>query len=164
MKETVLILPIKRACHPNQVLLGLKKTGFGKGKYCGIGGKVEAIESPKTAAVRELYEETRLTVYETSLQEVGFITFTFQAKPEWNLTSRVFMTLEWEGDPIETEEIIPYYFRVPAIPYQLMWQDSGLWLPYIFQGRYVKASFHYDRDNEHLASHDLLTLEGNNNF
>ncbi|MEJ2212436.1 MAG: NUDIX domain-containing protein, partial [Anaerolineae bacterium] len=42
---------------PRQVLLGLKRVGFGAGKLTGIGGKVEPGEEVAAAAARELEEE-----------------------------------------------------------------------------------------------------------
>jgi hypothetical protein len=41
----------------SSVLLGLKKRGFGAGKWNGFGGKVEQGESIRTAAIREMKEE-----------------------------------------------------------------------------------------------------------
>lgn len=36
----------------SRILLGLKKKGFGEGKWNGFGGKVETGESIETAAIR----------------------------------------------------------------------------------------------------------------
>lgn len=40
------------------VMMGMKKRGFGVGKWNGFGGKVEAGESNEQAAIRELEEES----------------------------------------------------------------------------------------------------------
>ncbi len=50
----------------NQILLALKKRGFGEGKYNGIGGKIEENETPEFAMIRETEEEINITpvVYE----------------------------------------------------------------------------------------------------
>ena len=45
----------------NQVLLGMKKRGFGVGKWNGFGGKVMKNESIINAAERELKEECNIT-------------------------------------------------------------------------------------------------------
>lgn len=39
-----------------QLLLGYKKRGFGAGRFNGFGGKVEAGETPRQGAARELLE------------------------------------------------------------------------------------------------------------
>ena len=45
-----------------KILLIDKKTGFGKGKVNGPGGKIEKDESPEACAVRECQEELGITV------------------------------------------------------------------------------------------------------
>lgn len=44
--------------HGDQVLLAMKKKGFGEGWWNGYGGKVEAGETVEAAMVRELREES----------------------------------------------------------------------------------------------------------
>lgn len=51
----------------NQILLCMKKRGFGVGKWNGAGGKVDAGETILRAAVRELEEETMITLSESDL-------------------------------------------------------------------------------------------------
>src|SRR3989338_6433965 len=45
-----------------RVLLGMKKRGFGMGKWNGFGGKVDAGETVEEAAKRELFEEAGISV------------------------------------------------------------------------------------------------------
>jgi 8-oxo-dGTP pyrophosphatase MutT (NUDIX family) len=45
-----------------RILLGRKKRGFGAGKANGFGGKVEVGETIKEAAVREVQEESGVTI------------------------------------------------------------------------------------------------------
>ena len=51
-----------------KILLGMKKRGFGAGKYNGFGGKVEAGETIAQAAVRETIEECGLKPLDAALQ------------------------------------------------------------------------------------------------
>ena len=53
-----------------KVLLGMKKRGFGVGKWNGFGGKVEAGETVVEAAAREVNEECGLTVETCDLGEI----------------------------------------------------------------------------------------------
>ena len=53
-----------------QVLLGLKKRGFGKDKYNGLGGKQEPSETIIDAAVRELREEADMRTTPESLTKI----------------------------------------------------------------------------------------------
>ena len=89
-----------------EVLLGLKKTGFGIGKIVGLGGHVEAGETDAQAACREVHEEAGMVVLEEDLRDAGLIEFVFPARPEWNMSTRLFTARRWIGDPVESEEII----------------------------------------------------------
>lgn len=58
-----------------RVLLGMKKRGLGEGRWNGFGGKVERGETIEAATVREIYEESGVTVAE--LDKVGVLDFEF---------------------------------------------------------------------------------------
>ena len=53
----------------DKLLLGMKKQGFGSGKYNGFGGKVEMGETVEEAAKREVVEEVGITVHSFSKTE-----------------------------------------------------------------------------------------------
>ena len=55
----------------SRVLLGLKRRGFGAGKYNGFGGKLEQGETMRACAARELEEESGLRVAPTALTRRG---------------------------------------------------------------------------------------------
>ena len=69
MLETTLCLLKK----DNQILLAMKKRGFGEGKYNGVGGKIDKGETPEQAMIREVQEEILVTP--TKYEKVGFIEF-----------------------------------------------------------------------------------------
>jgi 8-oxo-dGTP diphosphatase/2-hydroxy-dATP diphosphatase len=52
MKIFTLVLVLKKC----GILLGLKKRGFGEGKWNGFGGKIESGESVIQAAIRSGYQ------------------------------------------------------------------------------------------------------------
>jgi 8-oxo-dGTP diphosphatase/2-hydroxy-dATP diphosphatase len=56
-----------------EILLGMKKRGFGVGRWNGFGGKVENGESIEEAALRELNEESSLVA--SALSRKGYIVF-----------------------------------------------------------------------------------------
>ena len=131
-----------------EILLGFKKIGFGAGKYTGIGGRIEPGETPIAAVIRELREETGVTVKEEDLQPVANLTFLFPARPSWDMKSYVFLTSTWDGIPIESNEISPVWFPVNQIPFEKMWQDAAYWLPRILAGESLQARFTFKGDNE----------------
>jgi 8-oxo-dGTP pyrophosphatase MutT (NUDIX family) len=57
----------------HQVLLGMKKRGFGVGKINGYGGKVEDKETNDQACIRELNEES--TLIANSIKRLGYLVF-----------------------------------------------------------------------------------------
>ncbi|MEK7139021.1 MAG: NUDIX domain-containing protein [Patescibacteria group bacterium] len=74
MRQTTLCLLLKE----KEILLAMKKRGFGAGKWNGVGGKVDEGETVKLAATRELNEEIGVSVKEEHLEDVGNIKFIFK--------------------------------------------------------------------------------------
>ncbi|MFF1385480.1 8-oxo-dGTP diphosphatase [Arthrobacter sp. NPDC058288] len=135
-----------------EVLLGLKKTGFGRGKIVGLGGHVEAGESDAEAVCREVFEEAGVIVREEDLRHAGAVEFRFPARPEWNMLTRLFTTRQWEGEPAESREIAPEWFDALSLPVDRMWQDADHWLPVVLEGRTVDIVVTLNADNETVAS------------
>ena len=134
--------------NPRQVLLGLKKAGFGAGKYAGFGGGVEAGETIEAATVRELEEETGIKVSINDLYPIGHLTFLFPIKPSWSQVVHVFLAKVWQGNPEESEEMKPIWCMIDEIPFERMWNDASYWLPLVLTGKGIRASFVYKDDNE----------------
>jgi 8-oxo-dGTP diphosphatase len=135
-----------------EVLLGLKKTGFGRGKIVGLGGHVEPGESHAEAACREVQEESGVTVLERDLRPAGVVEFVFPHRPEWNMHTTLFTTREWHGEPAESPEIDPEWFDALSLPVDRMWQDADHWLPLVLEGGTVDIVVTLNADNETVAS------------
>jgi 8-oxo-dGTP diphosphatase len=133
-----------------QVLLGYKKTGFGAGKYTGIGGKVEAGESVRQAAVRELYEETGVQAFPDELFHAAQLTFLFPGQPDWSQVDHVFLLYNWRGEPQEGREVRPEWFLTHELPYPEMWSDARFWLPIVLAGQRLSLRFIFASDNENI--------------
>ena len=147
MKQATLLFLIK----DNQILLAMKKRGFGEGRWNGVGGKPAKGESITAAAIRECIEEIQVTPHH--LKELATLNFSFPgAKKESNQQVVVFICNAWEGKPVETEEMSPKWFKVNKIPYDKMWSDDKYWLPIVLEGKYVRADFHFD-NNDNLRKH-----------
>ncbi len=123
-----------------EILLAMKKRGFGEGKWNGIGGKCEEGESIQECAIRETYEEINVVVGETQLDYRGSILFYFDSKPEWNQEVHIYVITAWEKDPEETEEMKPKWFSLDSIPYDDMWPGDRDWIPHILEGKSVTGS------------------------
>jgi 8-oxo-dGTP diphosphatase len=134
-----------------QVLLGLKKTGFGLGKWVGLGGHIEPGEKPAQAAAREVLEESGLVVATDSLEHMATIEFRFPARPEWDQMADVFVTSVYQGEPAESDEIAPRWYREDALPFGLMWDDAQYWLPRVLRGERVDVVVTFAEDNATVA-------------
>ncbi|PNI35136.1 NUDT1 isoform 5 [Pan troglodytes] len=120
---------------PQRVLLGMKKRGFGAGRWNGFGGKVQEGETIEDGARRELQEESGLTV--DALHKVGQIVFEFVGEPEL-MDVHVFCTDSVQGTPVESDEMRPCWFQLDQIPFKDMWPDDSYWFPLLLQ----KKKFH----------------------
>ena len=136
----------------DEVLLGLKQAGFGKGKIVGIGGHVEPGETDAEAVIREVLEETGVVLQVEDLADAGSVHFLFPARPEWNMKTTLFTARTWEGEPEPSDEILPEWFRVDTLPVDRMWQDADHWLPVVLEGRRVNVVVTMHTDNETVAS------------
>lgn len=142
-----------------KVLLGMKKRGFGEGRWNGFGGKLAWGETIQEAAVREVEEETQVQVQ--AITQVGLLTFSFESDPTLVLEVHVFKTNSFQGEPTETEEMKPQWFLSHEIPYDDMWPDDVYWLPMVLDGKLISGSFHLDApaSSEHQASILRYTLK-----
>ena len=145
------LLTLVYASKNDELLLGLKKRGFGVGKWNGFGGKLEENETCETAAIRELAEEAGISPI--SLNKMGVLEFEFIGDPQI-LETHVFQALEFEGEPIETEEMKPQWFKVADIPYQNMWDGDKYWLPLLLEGKRFKGRLLFG-ENDQVVQHNL---------
>ncbi len=135
----------------NEVLLAMKKRGFGVGLWNGSGGKIKIGESRKQAAKREVKEEVGIDVF--NLRYMALLHFYFPDDPkkkDWNQDVHVFTTRRWSGEPLETEEMMPKWFKISEIPFDTMWPDDAYWLPHVLNGKKIEGWFAFDDNNKIL--------------
>ncbi|MDQ0821815.1 8-oxo-dGTP diphosphatase [Arthrobacter sp. V4I6] len=154
---TLCFLLREEAAGSTEVLLGLKRTGFGTGKIVGIGGHVEAGETDAEAVCREVWEEAGIVVRQEDLAHAGVVEFVFPARPEWNMYCRLYTTRRWQGEPSESLEITPQWFDTAALPLHRMWQDAAHWLPAALAGEAHDVVVVLNDDNETVASIEGLS-------
>jgi mutator protein MutT len=134
-----------------EILLAMKKRGFGSDRWNGIGGKVEAGETITEAMVRECIEEIGVTPI--GFTKVALHEFVFpDGKPQ--MTVHTFICDAWDNEPIETDEMAPEWFKLSDIPYDDMWQDDRYWLPQVLEGQKLHTRFTFD-DNEQLTDQHI---------
>ncbi|WP_258062740.1 8-oxo-dGTP diphosphatase [Arthrobacter sp. B0490] len=146
-----LFRPGGRGGASRDVLLGLKRTGFGSGRVVALGGKIDGRESAVDAAVREVAEESGIELAPGDVGEAGRITWSFPARPAWNMLAFLFTAEAGTSAPVASEEIEPRWYPVDALPWHAMWQDAPHWVPSVLEGRRIAASIVMDADNEGVA-------------
>jgi 8-oxo-dGTP diphosphatase/2-hydroxy-dATP diphosphatase len=149
------LLTLTMVLKDERILLGMKKRGFGAGRYNGFGGKVESHESVEEAALRELREEAGIEAHE--LAQHGILTFTFDSNDD-ELEVHIFMARDYTGKEGESEEMAPEWFALSRIPYERMWSDDRIWLPYLLAEKKFIGAFHFDTE-ENVASYSLEEKE-----
>ena len=121
-----------------------------EGKWNGLGGKFEAGESPENCVIREVGEESGLTIRAPHLH--GILTFTNFKGNDWyvfvytaeNFTGELLDDvpegkLEW----IRDDEIL----RLP------LWDSDQVFLPWVSQGQFFSGKFNYD--GEKFVDHEV---------
>jgi 8-oxo-dGTP diphosphatase len=134
----------------NEVLLAMKKRGFGKGRWNGSGGKPIEKEEIEVTAVRETNEE--LGVTPRNLRRVATLNFYFPHHSDWNQQVVVYFSEEWEGEPAETEEMAPKWYKKDELPFDSMWPDDIHWLPLVLRGKIIEAEFLFGEEDVVLDS------------
>jgi len=136
-----------------KILLIRKKRGFGAGKINGPGGKVDPGETPLAAALRETREE--IGINPRGAKQHGELHFQF--RDGYSLHCAVFLAHDFEGEPRETDEAVPLWTPLHAIPYDEMWADDRDWLPLLIRGEHFKGYF--DFDGERLLDRKIVVRQ-----
>ena len=129
----------------NSLLLGMKKCGFGAGRYNGFGGKVEHNEDIETCARREVKEEAGIKVH--SLGKVAELSFHFFHKPELDCIVHTFLVSDWSGELVESNEMKPEWFSIDKLPFTQMWPDDIYWPPHVLAGKFVSGKFTFGEED-----------------
>jgi 8-oxo-dGTP diphosphatase/2-hydroxy-dATP diphosphatase len=139
----------------NKLLLGMKKRGFGAGRWNGYGGKVKEGETIEGALVREMEEEATIKV--KKLEQFGLINFYFEGGDL--LEVHFFRILEYTGTPTETEEMKPNWFETNKIPFESMWPDDPHWMPLFLAGKKFNGNIYF-KDTNTITKIELKEVTG----
>lgn len=155
LRETTLCYLIKA----DDILLAEKKRGMGVGKINGVGGKRNPGETIEEANVRETSEEIGVDL--KNFWQVATLYFYFPDDPtdlNGNVKVWVYMADSWSGEPGESEEMKPKWYKLSGIPTDLMWEADAIWLPQVLNGKKVIAEFSYDK-NYQLIEHQIKVVD-----
>lgn len=136
------------------ILMGMKKRGFGVGRYNGFGGKIEPGEDILKAAIREMKEECGLEGNPKFMRFMGVLSFL--STIDTDATVYLFICDDFEGEIKSTDEMSVKWFPEDEIPYDMMWPDDIHWLPYVLDGKEVTGMFAF-RDGD-VIDHLSLSI------
>lgn len=129
----------------NEVLLAMKKRGFGEGKYNGAGGKVEKNETIEEAMIRETYEE--IGVKPKKYKKVGYLIFNeFHENERKIMNLFIYTCTSWSGEITESEEMKPEWFNINNLPLRDMWEADSIWLSIVLAGKNIVGKFRLSED------------------
>ena len=136
----------------DEILLAMKKRGFGQGLWNGAGGKIEPGESIEQGMIREAQEEIGVTPIRFRKVAINYF-HTDEGEQPWGNLGHTFLCDQWRGEPCETDEMAPRWFKLSDIPYDRMWEDDYLWLPLILKGKLLRTEFTFDVRDHLLSAH-----------
>lgn len=112
-----------------------------EGKWSGLGGKVEAGETPESCAIREVREESGLTVSNPELK--GFITFpNFDGENDWYVF--VYRFDDFHGDLIDSPEGNLEWVKNSDLQDLPLWEGDRIFMEWLEQQGIFSAVFKYD--------------------
>lgn len=153
LPDYTLVFLMRGEIAATEVCMAMKKRGFGADRPNGAGGKVEAGETIEQGVRREAMEEFGVALGQ--LIPAGQFQGIFSHKPAWNRTIHVFLCREWQGEPTESEEMLPAWFKLSEVPYAKMWPGDDTWVPGVLAGKAVSGSITF-APNDVIAENRLV--------
>ena len=131
---------VRRAGKTLMVHRNKKANDMHSGKWNGLGGKLEAGETPEECARREILEESGLVV--KSLVWKGLITFPgFANEEDWY--TFIFVSDDFEGDLIDSPEGDLQWIDDVALYNLNLWDGDKIFLKWLDRPRIFSAKFVY---------------------
>lgn len=129
-----------------------KENDIHEGKWIGVGGKVEQGETPEECVIREVKEETGLTIKKPVLR--GVMTFPkFKDDEDWYVF--LFTTDECEGELIECKEGNLKWIENSKVLDMPTWEGDKIFVKWILENRnFFSAKFIYEKGE--LINHDVV--------
>ncbi len=110
------------------------------GKWNGLGGKLEPGETPEECVIRELYEETGLSVRSPQLK--GVLTFPgFANDEDWY--AFVFIVTDFSGELIDSPEGALAWVEDARLLDLNLWEGDRIFIPWLDQPGFFSGKFTY---------------------
>ena len=119
-----------------------KANDIHEGKWNGLGGKFERGETPEECAVREVYEESGLSIRDPKL--CGLLMFPNFKGNDWYVF--VFTATEFDGELIDSSEGSLEWISDENILELNLWESDHIFMPWMQEGKFFSAKFDYEID------------------
>lgn len=127
---------------------------FHKGKYNGVGGKLEKGESPEQCALREIKEETGLTALKLRLR--GHLMFpAFDGHNDW--LCFVYECHSFEGDLVACDEGTLHWIPDDQLLTLNLWEGDPVFLKHMYQND-TPFSGRFVYENKRLITYEFATI------
>ena len=118
-----------------------KENDYHKGKWNGLGGKLELGETPEECAIRELKEEAGLEVKNPRLK--GLITFpNFDGVDDWYVF--LFTITDYKGELIDSPEGKLKWIPDDELTSLNLWDGDKIFLEWLNNEKFFSAKFNYE--------------------
>ena len=114
-----------------------KANDIHEGKWNGLGGKLEAGETPEECVIREVYEESGLSLRNPKL--CGLLIFPSFKGNDWYVF--VFTANQFAGELIDSPEGQLAWIPDEHLLDLNLWASDHIFFPWIQEGRFFSAKF-----------------------
>lgn len=134
---------VKRDGYTLMVYRNKKANDIHEGKWNGLGGKLEARETPEECVIREILEESGLSIQNPKL--CGLLMFPQFKGNDWYVF--VFIATEFSGKLLDdSPEGRLEWIPDEKIPELNLWESDHIFMPWIREGKFFSAKFEYEGD------------------
>lgn len=154
MKVATLCYVRDQAHEPGRTLMlhRIKKANdMHAGKWNGLGGKLEAGETPEECAIREVLEESGLRMIDPVFR--GIITFPqFSKNEDWY--AFIFVATQYTGELINSNEGVLAWVDNDKLYELNLWPGDRIFMRWLDDRRFFSAKFVYDAGE--LTKYEVL--------
>lgn len=127
-----------------------KANDIHEGKWNGLGGKFEAGETPEECVIREVFEESGLSIRHPKL--CGLLMFPKFKGNDWYVF--VFTADAFDGELIDSPEGHLEWVPDENILSLNLWESDHIFMPWIKEGKFFSAKFEYQGDQ--MCTYDVV--------
>lgn len=70
----------------------------------------------------------------------------------------IYTLRDWQGEPMESEEMKPQWYRYSEVPFNQMWCDDKCWLPIVLRGNKIQGEFFFTPDGEDYERYSIRII------